>query len=1105
MTKTLTYRHFNNLTGFVVFCIASIVYCLTVEPTASFWDCGEFILSAYKLEVGHPPGAPFFMLTANVFTQLTNDPALAARMVNYMSAIASGATIWLLYLSITHLTRKLISGDQLPERITTIITILASGIVGALAYTFSDTFWFSAVEGEVYAYSSLFTAVVFWLILRWEDETDPRYSDRWLILIAYLTGLSVGVHLLNLLCLPAIVLVFYYKKNPKANLKGSLVALIISGLLIVVMLYGIVPGVVKVASWFELLFVNTFKMPFHTGLAVYLVLLASILIWGIYESQRNRNMHRSYIILLVAIGIMGIPFYGYGTSSIVIGLVALAILAVYLFSGKISVNKKPSARVVNTTLLCVTMFIIGFSSYALIMIRSTANTPMDQNSPEDIDSLSFFLEREQYGDRPLLYGQSFMSEVAVKEVNGKYMYAYEEGKPLYRKKPKDSKNEKDSYTVIGNLTKVNYAQNMLFPRMYDKKHADEYHRWVNIKGKEVAYNYAGEMVKVTVPTQWENIKFLLSYQLNFMYWRYFMWNFVGRQNDIQGNGEIEHGNWITGISFIDNLLIGDQELMPTELKENKGRNVYYGLPLLLGLIGLLWQTRQGRTGMNSFFVVFMLFFMTGIAIILYLNQTPMQVRERDYAYAGSFYAFAIWIGMGVAGISQLLKKRMKEYPAVTLSSVLCLMIPIQMASQTWDDHDRSGRYSCRDFGQNYLSCADEDKHPVIWTMGDNDTFPLWYNQEVEGFRTDARVCNVAYLYSYWYIDTMKRDYYDSPALPIPWARKEYLTQDTEAIPVKPELKQAIDRIYKDNPEGAVKEFGENPYEVQNIMKNWVRSSDPNMRVIPTDSLVIKLDKEAILRSGMKIPEALNGEIPEYMHLSLKGRNYVLRSEIMMLETLAGCNWERPVYLATSVGSDGRFCFENNFMQEGLLYRVTPFDTKALGARMDTEKTYYYMMNKFKWGGIQDPNVYMDETSLRMYHSARSSFVMLAKELILEGKKDKALNVLNYCLETIPAESLPYDYMNSSQYMAEFFYQLGEQEKADGIISQLAQKSVEYITWYLSMKNHRWHIVSEACMTHLYLLNEEIKIMEKYKSELLDRYGREFEQLYQMFELKVKPA
>lgn len=1103
--KSFTYSRINNLTGIIVFFIAAIVYCLTVEPTASFWDCGEFIISAYKLEVGHSPGAPFFMLTANAFTQLTGDPSLAARMVNYMSALLSAATIWLLYLSITHLTRRIIGTSKTEATKSNTLIIIASGVVGALAYTFSDTFWFSAVEGEVYAYSSLLTALVFWLILKWEEDADGPYADRWLILIAYITGLSIGVHILNLLCLPAIVLVYYYKKKPEASLLGSLVALIVSALIIIVILYGMVPGTVKVAGWFELLFVNELGLPFHSGLATYLLLLAAAFIWGIYTTRKSPGSTLSRFIFLLVIALLGIPFYEHGTASIVSGIVVLGAAAFYLFSKRIPTARKPTPQFIHTTLICLMMIVVGYSSYAAIMIRSAANPPMDQNSPEDIFTLDFFISRGQYGQRPLFYGHSFLSEPAIKEVKDGYMYDYKKGKTYYRQKPKETENEKDQYIQTGNQYERIYAQNMLFPRMYSSEHAEIYKQWVDIKGKQVTYNRAGEIMQVTVPTQWENIKFFLGYQLNFMYWRYFLWNFVGRQNDIQGNGEIEHGNWISGIPIIDRHIEGDSNLIPTELKENKGRNVYYGLPLILGIIGLLWQCRQGNTGRNSFFIVFMLFFMTGIAIILYLNQTPTQVRERDYAYAGSFYAFAIWIGMGVAGIWHLLQKRIKGMPGAVLVSLLCLLIPIQMASQTWDDHDRSGRYSCRDIGQNYLTSASESNHPIVFSMGDNDTFPLWYNQEVEGFRTDIRTCNASYLHADWYIDAMKRDYYDSPAMPISWEPIEYKNMESEAIPVRPELKQSIDELYRVSPEEARKQFGDNPYEYNNIMKYWIRSDNPRMRVFPTDSIVIKLDKEAIRRSDLKIPEALNGEIPDYMEISLKGRNYVIRGELMMLETLVNCNWERPVYIAVSVGADGRFCFENNLRQEGMLLRITPFNTTGLNARLDSERTYDSMMNKFKWGGVENPDVYMDETVRRMYVAGRMYFSLLAQELMKEGKTDKALEVIDHCLKAIPDTSIPFDFPDCSYRFAEYYYQLGQTDKADAIMSKLADKSIEYITWYLSMNNYQWPAVTSNCMTHLYILNEVNKIMEKYNSTLTDRYWAVFDELYKQAEESVKIA
>ena len=567
------YKLVNNLVGWFAFFIAAITYCSTVEPTASFWDCPEFITTGYKLEVGHPPGAPFFMLVANLFSQFASDPTQVAYWVNIMNALMSAGCILFLFWSITHLVKKLVCPDDEQMNLSKLITIMGSGLVGALAYTWSDTFWFSAVEGEVYAFSSLFTAVVFWLILKWENVANDAHSDRWLILIAYLTGLSIGVHLLNLLCIPAIVLVYYYKKNPNANLKGSLLALAGSAMLVAVVLYGIVPGVVKVGGWFELLFVNNFGMPFNTGVIVYIILLAAAIIWGVYESYTEQSRKRMNISFLTTIAMSGIPFYGHGFGSIVLGLIVLGALGAYLFA-KLDAKWQISARTLNTALLCIMMIMVGYSSYALIVIRSSANTPMDQNSPEDIFTLGEYLGREQYGTRPLFYGQTYASKPALKEVDGGCVYDVVEGAPVYQRKEKESVDEKDSYEVVRHKTDYNYAQNMLFPRMYSEMHTQYYEDWLGgIEGRTVPYDQCGEMLMVKIPTQWENIKFFFSYQVNFMYWRYFMWNFAGRQNDIQGHGEIEHGNWITGIPFIDNGLIGNQEFLPSDLKNNKGHNV----------------------------------------------------------------------------------------------------------------------------------------------------------------------------------------------------------------------------------------------------------------------------------------------------------------------------------------------------------------------------------------------------------------------------------------------------------------------------------------------------------------------------------------------------
>ena len=987
-----------------------------------------------------------------------------------------------------------------------LITIMGAGLVGALAYTWSDTFWFSAVEGEVYAYSSLFTAVVFWLILKWENRANEPHSDRWLILIAYLTGLSIGVHLLNLLCIPAIVLVYYYKKNPNANLKGSLIALAGSMILVTVVLYGIVPGIVKVGGWFELLFVNDFGLPFNTGVIIYMIILAASIIWGVYESYTVKSRKRMNISFLTTVGLLGIPFYGHGWSSVFIGIIVLAILAIYLFAN-IGEKYRVSARTLNTSLLAMMMIVVGYSSYAVIVIRSSANTPMDQNSPEDIFTLGEYLGREQYGTRPLFYGQTYASKPALKPTEGGCVYDVEEGAPVYQRKEKERPDEKDSYEIVRHKTEYKYAQNMLFPRMYSDAHAQAYEDWLGgVEGRQVPYDQCGEMIMVKIPTQWDNIKFFFIYQLNYMYWRYFMWNFAGRQNDIQGQGEIEHGNWITGISFIDNMLIGDQTLLPSELKNNKGHNVFYCLPLILGLIGLFWQAYKGEKGIQQFWIVFFLFFMTGLAIVLYLNQTPQQPRERDYAYAGSFYAFAIWIGLGVAAITEYLSKKINEKPAAILASVVCLLVPVQMVSQTWDDHDRSDRYTCRDFGQNYLNSVPEKGNPILFTNGDNDTFPLWYNQETEGVRTDVRVCNLSYLQTDWYIDQMRRPAYDSPSVPINWDRIDYVSGHNEAVYVRPDAMPTILEFYKKNPEEAAKEFGDNPYELKNILEHWVRSPKEDLQMIPTDSIVIKLDKEAIKRSGMLTPDS----IPEYMHISLKGKRVLYKSELMMLEMLANTNWERPMYMAITVGSDNHLNLTNNFLQEGLAYRITPFDNAKLGRRLDSEKMYDNLMNKFKFGGIDNPDIYLDETVLRMCDTHRRMFVQLTSQLIKEGKKDKALKALDYCEKVIPSTTVPHDYlMSSSKEMAENYLALGQQQKAEKILNELANNAVEYATWYLSLDDARFASSYENCMRYFYILDDVCKTIaqmkdsktgEENKSAL--HYAQKFDQLYKLLEKRV---
>ena len=1084
------FRIVDNTLGWLSFLIAAFVYCSTIEPTASFWDCPEFISTGYKLEIGHPPGAPFFMLTANLFSQFVSDPSDVARMVNTMSALLSAATIMFLFWSITHLVRRLLLNNDSEMTVGKMISIEASGLVGALIYTFSDTFWFSAVEGEVYAYSSAFTAVVFWLILKWEEHADEPHSDRWLVLIMYMTGLSIGVHLLNLLCLPAIVLVYYYRKYPNlqgnADLKGSLIALGISAVILAAVLYGVVPGIVRVGGWFELFFVNTLGCPFNTGEIIYIVLLVATIIWAIWETYNDRSEKRENIAFLASIAMLGIPFYGFGWSSVVIGIIVLAILW-FVVNYKRKGIALVSSRIKNTSLLCMLMLMIGYSSYALIVIRSSANPPMDQNSPEDIFTLGEYLSREQYGSRPLLYGQAYTSQVELQKDGDICRPASTKGAPVYQRKDKASADEKDSYFEVRTKDEYKYAQNMLFPRMYSSAHANAYESWMGgVDGNEVPYDRCGEMITVKVPTQLENIRFFLSYQCNFMYWRYFMWNFAGRQNDLQGNGELEHGNWITGFDWFDNWRLGDQSKLPDELKNNKGHNVFYCLPLLLGLIGLFWQSLgKGQKGIRQFWVVLFLFFMTGLAIVLYLNQTPMQPRERDYAYAGSFYAFAIWCGMGVAAIIEGLTRRLKgkETAVAAIVGIACLLVPIQMASQTWDDHDRSGRYTCRDFGRNYLMSLEEKGNPIIFTNGDNDTFPLWYNQDVEGERTDARVCNLSYLQTDWYIDQMKRPAYDSPALPINWSRLEYCAGTNEYVTVEPALKESVQALYDTYPEEAAKMFGDNPYELKNVLKYWVRNDvskeqkevmklllgDTDTHVIPTDTVYVTIDKEAVKKSGMLMAA---DSIPDRMVISLKGKRALYKGDLMMLELIANCNWTRPIYVALTVGEDNYMNLGDNFVQEGLVNRITPFTTNAPGAKnFDSKRTYDRMMNKFRFGGLDKPGIYLDETVMRMCWTHRRAFVDLAMNLVNEGEDKKAANVLAYLDKNIPEYNVPVNYQSGSLDEARVYAHLGQKQKAMDMFKKLFNNSYQYAAWYCGLEDFRFVSAQRDALLHFYIMNQ----------------------------------
>lgn len=947
----------NNVSGWLTFLIAAVVYILTIEPTASFWDCGEFITTSYKLEVGHPPGAPFFMILGRFFSLFAfGDVTLVAKMINIMSALASAFTILFLFWSIVHIAKKILlkNNEYATDKV---IATLGSAFVGALAYTFSDTFWFSAVEGEVYATSSLFTAIVFWAILKWENEADQKYSNRWLILIAYLMGLSIGVHLLNLLAIPAIVFVYYFKKY-KTTTQGIVYASLVAVTLLGVIMYGVIPWVVKMASGFEYVFVNWFGLPFNTGAIFYSLLLIGLIIFGLY--------------------------YTY-------------------------INKKTLA---NTIILAFTVILIGYSSFTMIVIRSFANPPMDQNSPENVFSLLTYLNREQYGDRPLVYGQYYNAPVTN----------YEEGAPTYTKK--DGK-----YVVTDRklIREFDSRFETIFPRMYSDQsapnHPKGYSQWTGVTPDQTE-----------PPTFGQNLVFFFKYQVGFMYLRYFMWNFAGRQNDIQGNGDPMNGNWISGIPFIDNMRLGDQGKLPDHYKNNKGRNAYYFLPLILGIFGMIFLYKEKK---EEFWVVMLLFLFTGMAIVVYLNQPPYQPRERDYAYAASFYAFAIYIGFGVAGLYKYLKEVIPAQSGAILATAgSFLLVPLLMGFQNWDDHDRSGRYTARDFAKNYLNSCEENA--ILFTNGDNDTFPLWYAQEVEGIRTDIRVINLSYLNTDWYIDQMKRRAYLSAPVPFSMGIEQYRQGKRDIVYI-------VEKINK-------------PYSIKELIK-FVASDDPQKKLpqqdgemadyLPTKKFSLKVDSAKVVDNGTVKPKSAH-LIESEMQWDARS-SYVRKNELMVLDLLANFEWERPIYFAVTVGPGSYMNLQKYFQLDGLAYRVVPIKTESKygeTGRVDTDVLYENMMNKFVWGNITDPDVYLDENNQRMLMNIKSNFVRLADALVAEGKKDSAIQVLDHCEELMPNERVPYNYYNI--LLANSYFMAGAKEKAIEMIKTYSESLFEEIDYYLSL-------------------------------------------------------
>jgi len=965
----IKFKKINNITGWIVFAISAIVYLLTIEPTSSFWDCGEFIATAFKLEVGHPPGAPLFLMIARFFTLFATDNSQVALMVNAMSGLVSAFTILFLFWTITHLARKMVLKDDENPTLAQSIAIIASGVVGALAYTFSDTFWFSAVEGEVYALSSFFTAIVVWAILKWEDIADEPKSNRWLIFIAYMMGLSIGVHLLNLLTIPAIAFVYYFKKY-KTTRNGIIATFVISSVILVTILYVIIPGIFKVGSWFELMFVNGFGLPYFTGFLFYLALLFGALIFGIIYTHRKNH------------------------------------------------------AIFNTALLGVAVIIIGYSSYALIVVRARANTPINENNPSHVFSLINYLNREQYGDRPLFYGQYYNAPV-------------ESTKELTTYIPKNGQ-----YVETWLKTKYDFDSRFktIFPRMYSPSadHVEEYKKWAVIEGKPIPVRTRdGENETRYVPTFGENLVFFFRYQVGHMYLRYFMWNFVGRQDDIQSHGGIENGNWISGIKPIDSIFLGNQDELTDDMKNHPSRNTYFFLPLILGFIGIYYQLFVKRDKRN-FFVVFMLFFLTGIAIVMYLNQYPMQPRERDYAYAGSFYAFTIWIGLGVLAVYEWIKKVLSDTTAAGTAGILCMAVPLIMASENWDDHDRSGRYTARDFAYNYLNSC--EPNAIIFTNGDNDTFPLWYAQEVEGIRTDVRIVNLSLLGTDWYIDQMKMKCYQSEPIPISMNHNQYVQGTRDIVYIYNRVNEAV--------------------ELRSIM-NFVASDDLNTRLqvpgeapldyLPTNKIKLTVNKEKVLSTGTvkAKDEAL---IVPTMEWSIKG-NYIQKSAMMILEIIANNNWERPIYFVSPYG-DSDVGLADYLQHDGFAYRLVPIksvapDFLSIG-RIDADLLYEKLINKFRWGRMNEPDVFIDHNNQRtaMVLKIRNTFNRLAEKLIVEGKTDSAINVLNKVYDLMPHEKYPYDFFMIG--IAENYYKLNQTERANEILKKYNDITVQKLKYYSSL-------------------------------------------------------
>ncbi len=1032
------FRRLNNLTGWVIFAIAAIVYLLTIEPTTSFWDCGEFIASSYKLEIGHAPGNPVFQIIARFFSMFTG-PDHAAMMINAMSALCSAFTILFLFWSITHLSRRLMERKGDAWSLGNTIAILGAGAVGALVYTFSDSFWFSAEEAEVYAMSSLFTALVFWAILKWEEQADEPYANRWIVLIAFLMGLSVGVHLLNLLAIPAIVFVYYFKKY-KISTKGIIGASLVSMLLIAVTLWGlIIVGTPNLLAYFDLFFVNTLGMPYNSGAVFCMLLIFAALAYGIYYTYKR---------------------------------------------GKV---------LWNTVWLSTSVFYIGFSLFAVIIIRSAANTPTNENQPDNPFSLAYYLGREQYGSSPLVSGATFASAPIA-------------GDPVYGYTKKDGK-----YLKILTSMDYKYDPNVVafFPRMHSIKeeHKAFYRQYVSKRAKVDPYT------NEKIPTFRDNLSYFFDMQLNWMYWRYFMWNFAGRQNDIQGaTPNAVCGNWESGIPFIDNARLGNQSDQPDYLANNKGKNHYYMLPLLLGIIGLFYQLKKDK---RNFTVVTLLFILTGVAIIIYLNSTPLEPRERDYAYVGSFYAFAMWIGLGVLCLYEWLKKKLPGTVTACAVSAVCLIVPVQMGCENWDDHTRAHRYTAHDVAYNYLMSCDENA--ILFTNGDNDTFPLWYIQEVEGVRTDVRIVNISLLGTPWYIDQMKYQQYESAPVPFTLNRDYYETGINDFVPIDERITEAqnikdVMNFFADPRAKMRRQNGELlsyfpvrkfivPVDKEKVLQNKKSSPAGNT---PNAALVEKIQA---LGNSIVSPKDSNKIVDQFILEIPKNKTTINKAEMMVLDLLANNNWERPIYFV-SMGGDVDLGLRDYLQYEGFVYKLVPVRTGAGSHQLESgniqaDKMYERLKNIYKWGNMDKQGVNIDYNNiltLAIILNVREMHARTANALLAEGKKEQAIEILDQAIALTPTYNFPYNLTafpsgaNESAMISliDLYYRAEQTEKASKLAEDFFNDTQKNLNFFVQLTKED---VSRQIQLNFILIQQLASILDHYNNQELGVKVKECYQTY----------